>query len=107
MKNGLKERLIMIGMRVVGCILLLAFTAWFVFAMTSREAEDEIIFIAPTANDTCIYDSIKGEWIYVSDSVMNLRKAKEKREKEELMRIYQRRYEQIEKKNIEKSRNKN
>lgn len=92
---------------MVGCTLLLAFATWFVFALTSREAEDEIIFIAPTANDTCIYDSIKGEWIYVSDSVMNQRKAREKREKEELMRTYQRKLEQINKKNIEKNINKN
>lgn len=107
MKKDLKERVILAGIRVAGCTLLLAFAAWFVYALTSRDAEDEILFIIPTANDTCIYDSIKGEWVYVSDSVMNLRKAKEKREKEELMRTYQRKLEQIEKKNMDKYMNKN
>lgn len=59
------------------------------FWITTSSGEEDIHFIEPTANNTYVYDSISGQEYYLSDSAMAVREAAIEREKNELMKEYE------------------
>lgn len=70
------------------------------FWLTTSSGEEEIHFVEPTANNTYVYDSISGQEYYLSDSAMAAREAAIEREKGELMKQYDRKLNDIFKKNF-------
>jgi len=68
------------------------------FWLTTSSGEEDIHFVEPTANNTYVYDSISGQEYYLSDSAMAVREAAIEREKNELMKEYDRKLNDIFKK---------
>lgn len=70
----------------VATLLTVGLLLW----LTTSGGEEEIHFIEPTANNTYVYDSVSGKEYYLSDSAMAAREAAIEREKNELMKEYDR-----------------
>lgn len=86
----------------VGLLLVLLACGFFYLATTNSD-EEVIHFIEPTANNTYIYDSITGEELYLSDSAMAVREAQAEKLREENMKMYERKMNEIIKRREERA----
>lgn len=84
-------------------LLLVSVACVFLYFATTNSDEEVIHFIEPTANNTYIYDSITGEELYLSDSAMAVREAQIERQREETMKMYERKMNEIIKKREERA----
>lgn len=76
--------------------------AGLLFWLTTSNGEEDIRFVEPTANNTYVYDSITGQEYYLNDSAMAVRDAAIEREKSEQMKEYDRKLNDIFKKDFHK-----
>ncbi len=74
--------------------------AGLLFWLTTSNGEEDIRFVEPTANNTYVYDSITGQEYYLNDSAMAVRDAAIEREKSEQMKEYDRKLNDIFKKDF-------
>lgn len=84
---------------VIGTIVIFLAATLLIWLTTSTN-DNEIHFIEPTANNTYVYDSISGEEYYLSDSAMAVREAAIEREKENMMKQYDHKLNEIFKKDF-------
>ena len=70
--------------------------------LTTSSEEEEIHFITPTATETYIYDSIKNEGYYISDSILTANTEALEREQQKMMEAYDRKLNDIFKKAFRK-----
>ncbi len=94
----LKSKIFAIFMWVIGIIIACAALIW----LTTSSAEDEIHFITPTATDTYVYDSVKNEGYYISDSILTANGEALEREKQKMQEEYERKLNDIFKKAFKK-----
>lgn len=85
----------------IGAIALMLACAALIWLTTSSE-EEEIHFITPTATETYIYDSIKNEGYYISDSILTANTEALEREQQKMMEAYDRKLNDIFKKAFRK-----
>lgn len=76
--------------------------AGLLFWITTSNGEEDIRFVEPTANNTYVYDSITGQEYYLNDSAMAAREAAIERQKSEQMKEYERKLNDIFKKDFYK-----
>ena len=74
--------------------------AGLLFGITTSNGEEDIHFVEPTANNTYVYDSITGQEFYLNDSAMAVREAAIERQKSEQMKEYERKLNDIFKKDF-------
>ncbi len=76
--------------------------AGLLFGITTSDGEEDIRFVEPTANNTYVYDSITGQEFYLNDSAMSVREAAIERQMSEQMKEYERKLNDIFKKDFYK-----
>lgn len=97
--NGRMMQLIYKGFAWTIAVLL---AVGMLFWLTTSTGEEDIHFIEPTANNTYVYDSISGEEYYLNDSAMAVREAALEREKNKMLKEYDRKLNNIFKKEFRK-----